>query len=100
MITDGVHNPPPSSPTYGMAPEKVAAEVEAAAAKIRANGWPVHIIDSPSPSPAIAARPRPGSEAQGKSYLDVAAAALGAKVSDFSPRQGRHRQEEPLPALG
>ncbi len=85
IITDGVHNPPPSSATFGMAPEKVSAEVEAAAAKIRANGWPVHIIKLPFPKPGERGAPSPGSsEAQGRSYLDAAAAALGAKVSDFS----------------
>lgn len=85
VITDGVHNPPPSSPTFGMAPEKVAAEIEAASAKIRANGWPVHIIRLPFPKPGERGAPAPGSpEAQGRSYLDTVASALGAKVSDFS----------------
>lgn len=85
VITDGVHNPPPSSPTYGMSPEKVTAEIESAAAKIRANGWPVHIIKLPFPKPGDRGAPSPGSaEAQGRSYIDAAAAALGAQVSDFS----------------
>jgi hypothetical protein len=85
VITDGVHNPPPSSPTFGMPPEKVAAEIEAVAAKIRANGWPVHIIRLPFPKPGERGAPSPYSaEAKGKSYLDAAAAALDAKVSDFS----------------
>ena len=85
VITDGVHNPPPSSPTFGMPPEKVAGEIEAVAAKIRANGWPVHIIKLPFPKPGERGAPSPDSaEAKGKSYLDAAAAALDAKVSDFS----------------
>jgi hypothetical protein len=85
VITDGVHNPPPSSPTFGMAPDKVAAEIASTSAKIRANGWPVHIIRLPFPKAGQRGAPSPGSpEAQGKSYLDAAAAALGAKVSDFS----------------
>ena len=86
VITDGVHNPPPSSPTFGMAPEKVAAEIEAAAAKIRANGWPVHIIKLPFPKPGRARRalaraaPRP----RENPISTPRPAALGAKVSDFS----------------
>jgi len=51
MITDGVHNPPPGSPTFGMESDKVSAAIEAAAARIRANGWPVHIIKLPFPKP-------------------------------------------------
>jgi hypothetical protein len=45
----------------------------------------VHIIRLPFPKAGQRGAPSPGSpEAQGKSYLDAAAAALGAKVSDFS----------------
>jgi hypothetical protein len=89
MITDGVHNPPPSSSTYGMATEKVSAEIDAAAARIRANGWPVHIIKLPFPKPGEPGAPSSGSaEAQGKSYLDATASALGAEVSEFS-RDGK-----------
>jgi hypothetical protein len=85
VITDGVNNPPPSSPTFGMDEQKVAAEIENAASRIRANGWPVRIIKLPFPKPGEPGAPSSGSsEAHGKSYLDVAAKALGAKVSDFS----------------
>jgi hypothetical protein len=85
VITDGVHNPPPSSPTFGMAPEKVQAEIEAAAARIRANGWPVNIIRLPFPKPGEPGAPSSTSaEARGMSYLDAAAKALGAEISDFS----------------
>jgi hypothetical protein len=89
IITDGVHNPPPSSPTFGMEPGKVSVEIEAAAARIRANGWPVHIIKLPFPKPGEPGAPSSGSaEAQGNSYLDVVAQALGAEVSEFS-RDGK-----------
>jgi hypothetical protein len=89
VITDGVHNPPPGSPTFGMEPDKVASAIEAAAARIRANGWPVHIIKLPFPKPGEPGAPSSGSaEARGKSYLDVAAGSLGAEVSEFS-RDGK-----------
>jgi hypothetical protein len=89
VITDGVHNPPPSSPTFGMESDKVSSAIEAAAGRIRANGWPVHIIKLPFPKPGEPGAPASGSaEAQGKSYLDVAAKALGAEVSEFS-REGK-----------
>jgi hypothetical protein len=89
VITDGVHNPPPSSPTFGEGPEKVTVEIEAAAARIRANGWPVHIIKLPFPKPGEPGAPSSGSaEARGDSFLDAAAKALGAEVSEFS-RDGK-----------
>ena len=86
VITDGVNNPPPASPTFGISPENVASEIEAASSRIRANGWPVHIIKLPFPKPGAPGAPSAGSaEAQGKSYLDVVAKALGAEVSEYSP---------------
>jgi hypothetical protein len=89
VITDGVHNPPPASPTFGMESDKVASAIEAAAGRIRANGWPVHIIKLPFPKPGEPGAPSSDSaEAQGKSYLDVAAKTLGAEVSEFS-RDGK-----------
>jgi hypothetical protein len=85
VITDGVHNPPPSSSTYGESPDQVRAAIEAAAARIRANGWPVNIIRLPFPKPGERGAPASGSaESRGTSYLDAAARALGAEVSDFS----------------
>jgi hypothetical protein len=85
VITDGVHNPPPGSPTFGMEPEKVQAAIESAAARFRANGWPVRIIKLPFPKPGEPGAPSSGSaEAHGKSYFDVAAKALGAEVAEFS----------------
>jgi hypothetical protein len=85
VITDGVHNPPPSSPTFGATTEQAAAEIEATAARIRANGWPVSIIKLPFPKVGEPGAPAATSaEAQGKSLLDVAAKALSAEVSDFS----------------
>ena len=45
VITDGMHNPPPASSTFGMAPEKVQVEIESAAARIRA------LSDTLTPSP-------------------------------------------------
>ncbi len=89
VITDGVHNPPPSSSTFGLPPDKVQAEIEAAAARIRANGWPVNIIKLPFPKPGEPGAPSSGSaEAQGKSYIESVAKALGAEVSEFS-RDGK-----------
>jgi len=85
IITDGVHNPPPSSSTFGQKPEEVQAEIDAAAARIRANGWPVHIIKLPFPKPGERGAPAAGSaESKGTSYLDSTAKALAAEVSDFT----------------
>ncbi|HET7838429.1 MAG TPA: hypothetical protein VFL04_01630, partial [Rectinemataceae bacterium] len=124
VITDGVHNPPPGSPTYGYPPEKVAAEVESVAAKIRAQGWPVHFIKLPFPAKAAAggakaggssggatgagsgaatAGPQPtGSEAKaGQSYVDAAAKALGADIAQFSTETKTEvaRQSLSLPSV-
>jgi hypothetical protein len=88
VITDGVHNPPPGSRTYGMAPEGVSAAIEAAAAGIRANGWPVRIIKLPFPKPGEAGAPAASApESKGSSFLAAAAAAMGATVSEYS-REG------------
>jgi hypothetical protein len=80
IITDGIHNPPPSAATYGQPEAKVASEIEAAAARIRANGWPVHIIKLPFAQSGEGAQAR---DAEGRSFLDAAAKALGAPVSEF-----------------
>jgi hypothetical protein len=88
VITDGVHNPPPASPTFGQGPDKVAAEIDAAASRIRANGWPVKIIKLPFPKQGEPGAPASGSaEAQGLSYLDGMAQSLGAEVSTFSAEE-------------
>jgi hypothetical protein len=91
VITDGVNNPPEGSRTFGMSPEKVAADIEATAAKIRANGWPVHFIKLPllppgsKPAAALSGSQISPSEAKGgQSYLDQAAKAMDADISVFS----------------
>jgi hypothetical protein len=83
IITDGIHNPPASSPTYGMPDDRVAAEIEAAASRIRANGWPVHIIKLPFAAEGAAAGAQ-ARDSEGRSFLDTAAKALGAPVSEFA----------------
>jgi hypothetical protein len=83
IITDGIHNPPSSSPTYGLSDDKVTAEIEASASRIRANGWPVHIIKLPFAAAAEGATPAQARDADGRSFLDAAAKALGAPVSEF-----------------
>jgi hypothetical protein len=86
VITDGMNNPPPTSRTYGMEPAKVSAAIESAASKIRANGWPVHLIKLPFPKPAEPGTPAAAAtEAQGQSYFDFVSKALGAEVAEFSP---------------
>jgi len=86
VITDGMHNPPPSSPTYGMEPAKISEAIESASSKIRANGWPVHIIKLPFPKPGErGVAGASDAEAQGVSYLDAMAKDLGAEVAEFSP---------------
>jgi hypothetical protein len=83
IITDGIHNPPASSPTYGMPDDRVAAEIGAAASRIRANGWPVHIIKLPFAAEGAAAGAQ-ARDSEGRSFLDTAAKALGAPVSEFA----------------
>ncbi len=84
VITDGIHNPPPSSPSYDLGHEEVAAAIEASASRIRAKGWPVHIIKLPFPEAGDrGAAGGQASDANGRSYIDVAAKALGSTVSDF-----------------
>ena len=100
VITDCVNNPPPASPTFGMSPKNVAVEIEAAASRIRANGWPVHIIKLPFPKPGESGAPSAGSpEAQGTTYLGVIAKALGAEVSEYTPgnKEGLARKSLSLP---
>jgi len=91
VITDGVNNPPEGSPTYGMPPDQVAANIESTAAKIRANGWTVHFIKLPllppgsAPNAALSGAQVSASEAQGgRSYIDEASKALGSDVSSFT----------------
>jgi hypothetical protein len=85
VITDGVNNPPPGSPSYGMSADKVADAIETAAGRIRANGWPVRIVKLPFPKPGEPGAPTantPG--ANGHSFIDAAAKGMGASVSVYS----------------
>jgi hypothetical protein len=83
IITDGIHNPPAASPTYGLPDDKVAADIEATAARIRANGWPVHIIKLPFAAEDAAKAGAQARDSEGRSFLDAAAKALDAPVSEF-----------------
>jgi len=47
IITDGVHNPAAGGASAGLSPEAVRSELDATAAKIRRDGWPVYIIKIP-----------------------------------------------------
>ncbi|HOX49635.1 MAG TPA: VWA domain-containing protein, partial [Spirochaetales bacterium] len=47
IITDGVHNPAAGGASAGLSPEAVRSELDAVAAKIRRDGWPVYIIKIP-----------------------------------------------------
>ena len=47
LITDGVQNPSRTSPVYGLDSSAADKELDAAAARIRSNGWPVYIIKVP-----------------------------------------------------
>ena len=85
-----------------MAPEKVAAEIEAASAKIRANGWPVHIIRLPFPKPGERGAPAPGSpEAQGRLLSRHGRVRPRSQGLGFlSRRKGGNRKEEPGSSRG
>jgi len=98
VITDGVHNPPPSSPTYAMSHAEVASAIDASASRIRAKLWPVHIIKLPFPQIGErGAAGGQGSDADGTSYIDEAAKALGSTVSDF---RGEDKEGIAARALG
>jgi len=106
VITDGVQNPPPGSPSASLDSDRVAAEIESTCAAIRAKGWDLHLIRLPlTPEAAVAATGETGKKAgaaapsskggaqsaqasppetTSKSYFDIAAKALGGTVADFS----------------
>ena len=63
IVTDGVHNPPASSPSAAYPPERVASEIEAACAAIRAKGWDLRLVRLPfapatAPAGGTAAAPQ------------------------------------------
>jgi hypothetical protein len=114
VITDGVQNPPPGSPSAAMESSRVVAEIESTCSSIRAKGWDLHLIrlpfvpdmaaqagaqatggraGAPAASAAKQAAASAGAaqattpsatEAAGTSYFDVAAKALGGSVAEFS----------------
>lgn len=78
LLTDGIHDPPPTSP-HRLPPEEVRAAVRAAAEAIRREGWTVQVLKVPAePAPADAANGLP-------SYLDDIAAGLGIAVVAYEP---------------
>ena len=94
LITDGVQNPPPTSPAYGLDAEASNKELDAAASRIRSNGWPVYIIKVPfslERARAEAAtvgngtgRDAPTTAAADKA-LSTLASALNTGITDYSP---------------
>lgn len=84
IITDGIQNPPTSSPTYSLNDTEITTLVESNAGKIRAKGWPVHIIKLPfATSISSGASNARATETNGHSFIDAAAKALGAPISEF-----------------
>jgi hypothetical protein len=109
IITDGIHNPSPKSPAFGLSPEAANSEIEVTASKIKRNGWPVYIIkvpfsaeraaaevSAPGSTPS-AAGSTPGSTVPAQTaqkgsegapqgdYLGTIAKSLDANVTDYSP---------------
>lgn len=94
LITDGVQNPPRTSPVYGLDSEAANRELEAAASRIRSNGWPVYIIKVPfsaeraraeaATAGAGGSREAPTPEAADKA-LSTMASALNTGITDYSP---------------
>ena len=79
LLTDGVHDPSPTSPHKGD-PDSVKNAIEEATAAIRAEGWAVNIMKVP-PEPAKG-------EAGKKSYLDDIARVLGVQVAAYKSGSG------------
>lgn len=95
IITDGVQNPSEKSASYGLDAEAVKTQLEAIAARIRSNGWPVYIIKVPFSAERAAAESR---TANGETPADAAAVqanasdttaalaeALNSMVTEYSP---------------
>ncbi|HRY55165.1 MAG TPA: VWA domain-containing protein [Spirochaetia bacterium] len=106
VITDGVQNSPPGSTSSSLDRVALGSGIESECSAIRARGWDLRIIRLPfvpagtagapgaaggTAQGAVAGASGPGAaaagsaEPAGESYLDVAASALGAKVSSFEP---------------
>ena len=104
LITDGVQNPARNSGNYGLSPGQVNAELEAIAARIRSNGWPVYIIKVPFSSDralaemkasaglpaaggtatAAAGSPAAPTSEEADKLLGTLSSALNTKVTDYS----------------
>jgi hypothetical protein len=92
VITDGVQNSPPESRSATMDKAQISSEIEKECQAIRANGWDLRLIKLPLvPKDAAGAGANAAgsvasaaqTDGAGESYIDVAAAALGARVSEF-----------------
>jgi len=71
IITDGVQNPSEKSANFGLDAAAVKTQLEAIAARIRSNGWPVYIIKVPFSAERAAA----------ESKTSTGAAASGAATA-------------------
>jgi hypothetical protein len=106
IITDGIHNPSPKSPAFGLSSEEANSEIEVTASKIKRNGWPVYIIkvpfsaeraaaeaSAPDSSPSAAKKSTVPAQTDQKAskgapqgdYLGTIAKSLDANVTDYSP---------------
>jgi cytoskeletal protein RodZ len=82
IITDGVQNPSEKSANFGLDAATVKTQLEAIAARIRSNGWPVYIIKVPFSAERAAAESRTAAGAASTGAASTDAAAAQANATD------------------
>lgn len=109
ILTDGVHDPPPDSPFYGLSGEQVEQRIADFAGDLRAKGWDFHVLsfegdaerqekvsflDSLTDNLGVVPVPYSGKEGDGLSH-----AALGIPRVTFPESLGEVGRQADLPLV-
>ena len=78
ILTDGIHDPPPDSPFYGLTEEMVRQRIEEFSRELRKKGWDFHIL-SLNGNTGRTGKP---------SYIDTMTQQLGIEPALYSGEEG------------
>jgi len=84
LLSDGIHDPPPTSPYFNIDREEVIENLRSQARILKQKGWAVHILQMPMQDHADKERKQPTEE---DNVLDVIAQELGTDVVGYSEKE-------------
>jgi hypothetical protein len=84
LLSDGVHDPPPTSPYYKIDQKAFIEDLRSQARILKQKGWAVHILQMPMREQADR---KPGETSQKENALKIIADELETDVADYSEKE-------------